>query len=758
MLTKCFVDRFNSSYVLTNKIVVNPEETIIRREGSRMVDTADFTLSANFDVKIGDFIGFLYDNINLEQLQGLWNFYGSGRDESGNDVHEVDAYTNVPLNTTATYTKITTGENVRGKRSRKIINTELAPISLKIPDKRIKDTTGTETVYSIFDFSGDFTITMWIRPSINLDEDPQTTNVIFDKYNDNTNQGIKIYFEKVSTIVYLKVKVGNGISSTTYSVVITQADYHNKDKLYVFRRIGTQCKLKVNDVDLISETNSDDFTTRADIHLGREFTETGTSGNNYTGSLAANTGLTITFHQMRIYTRGLSDDELTTFFLTIVPKISLKFYGQVWKIEDNGSTSKYYCKGIGAIALNTNLNTNIFDDNNTSRVDYKRYKNIFQPADDGVNAGEIINECLTKINKLNFTTTNPDRLYAIFAGKVKNEVLYELSGDYIAEGNFVDILNQLLVMDDVNTTFTFLPTGVLILEEDTAISLSGGSVFTKENSNLLKGGYDKSPLINKLYSIGRITPKTSSYSPSAICTIGSWSISAESGVTDLRVEGENSQTAKVTSFISVSKAGIEIDRWTSTTNPTSPYTTNYYKYDDYTGIINFWSTTTGTISFKLKFNYNNNLADLNTSFKSTSISLIESDETSIAKHGLYSRKISVPQLTVNADVLRFATKVIDKNSFPSGIPRRITIETSGIINHLLENVNNVDVYYTSKDIEDSTSTEEIPVALTLPVRRIQYNFPEGKTIIEVGDLLYDSFDLEKESSETQRQILSQQTG
>ena len=313
-------------------------------------------------------------------------------------------------------------------------------------------------------------------------------------------------------------------------------------------------------------------------------------------------------------------------------------------------------------------------------------------------------------------------------------------------------------MDDVNTTFTFLPTGVLILEEDTAISLSGGSVFTKENSNLLKGGYDKSPLINKLYSIGRITPKTRSYSPSAICTIGSWSISAESGVTDLRVTGENSQTAKVTSFISVSKAGIEIDRWTDTANPVSPYNTNYYKYDDYTGVISFWSTTNGTIIFKLKFNYNNNVADLNTSFKSSSISLIVSDTNSITKHGLYSRKISVPQLTVNADVLRFATKVIDKNSFPSGIPRRITIETSGIINHLLENVNNVDVYYTSKDIEDSTSTEEIPVALTLPVRRIHYNFPEGKTIIEVGDLLYDSFDLEKESSETQRQILSQQTG
>ena len=426
MLTRCFVDRFNSSYVLTNKIIVNPEETIIRREGSRMVDTADFTLSANFDVKIGDFIGFLYDNINLEQLQGLWNFYGSGRDESGNDAHEADAYTNVPINTTATYTMINSGENVRGKRSRRIINSEATPISLKIPDKRIKDTTGTETVYSIFDFSGDFTITMWIRPTLNFDNDVVDPKVLFDKYNDYTNQGIKIYFDQddATNTKYLKIKVGNGISSTTYSVVIDSTDYHSEDKLYVFRRIGTQCKLKVNDVDLISETNSDDFTTRADIHLGREFTETGTSGNNYTGSLAANTGLSITFHQMRIYTRGLSDDELTTLFLTIVPKISLKFYGQVWKIEDNGSINKCYCKGIGAIALNTSLNSSVFDDDDTSRVDYARHKNIFKKNTGyNVNVGEIINESLTKINKLNFTATNPDRLYSVSDGKVKNESL-----------------------------------------------------------------------------------------------------------------------------------------------------------------------------------------------------------------------------------------------------------------------------------------------------------------------------------------------
>ena len=416
-------------------------------------------------------------------------------------------------------------------------------------------------------------------------------------------------------------------------------------------------------MDLISETNSDDFTTRADIHLGREFTETGTSGNNYTGSLAANTGLSITFHQMRIYTRGLSDDELTTLFLTIVPKISLKFYGQVWKIEDNGSINKCYCKGIGAIALNTSLNSSVFDDDDTSRVDYARHKNIFKKNTGyNVNVGEIINESLTKINKLNFTATNPDRLYSVSDGKVKNESVQILQGNYFAEGSFLDILNQLTVIDDEETTFTFLPTGVLIIENDGATELSGGSVFTKENSNLLKGGYDKSTLVNKLFAIGRIIQKSkTNILINSICTIGSWS-------TGKMVEDENG-AVRVTGFISVSKTGTSIERWTLTTDPPSPYTTNYYKYDELTGEISFWSTTAGTIAFTLNVSYNNNVSDFSSYLTYNSISLIESDATSIAKHGLYSRKISVPQLTVNDDVERFAENVIEKNSFPSGIPR-----------------------------------------------------------------------------------------
>ena len=100
--TRCFVKRYESN-VLTHYRTANVTNATIRREGSRMVDNADISISGKNDIRVEDYLGYIQDNIDLEAVIGIWNFAGSVRDESGNDLHEENAYNNFVIKTGLTY-------------------------------------------------------------------------------------------------------------------------------------------------------------------------------------------------------------------------------------------------------------------------------------------------------------------------------------------------------------------------------------------------------------------------------------------------------------------------------------------------------------------------------------------------------------------------------------------------------------------------------------------------------------------------------
>ena len=53
-----------------------------------MVDNAEITISGKNDIRIKDYLGYIQDDIDLDGIMGLWNFAGSVRDESGNQLNE----------------------------------------------------------------------------------------------------------------------------------------------------------------------------------------------------------------------------------------------------------------------------------------------------------------------------------------------------------------------------------------------------------------------------------------------------------------------------------------------------------------------------------------------------------------------------------------------------------------------------------------------------------------------------------------------
>ena len=162
--TRCFIKRYESQ-VLTHYRTANVINSIVRREGSRMVDNAEIHISGKNDIRIEDYLGYIQDNLDLEGLLGLWNFAGSVRDESGNDLHEENAYNNFVVKSYLDYPEQTGSTTVNrskvlGKRSM-FINTDGAGRYLKIPDIKVKNANGTDSAFSIVNWSQDFTLAFY---------------------------------------------------------------------------------------------------------------------------------------------------------------------------------------------------------------------------------------------------------------------------------------------------------------------------------------------------------------------------------------------------------------------------------------------------------------------------------------------------------------------------------------------------------------------------------------------------------------------
>ena len=261
---KTFIDRYESN-VLTRHRTVKTLSAVIRREGTRMVDNAELTISGKSNIEIEDYLSYLQDNINLEGLLGLWNFVGGVRDESGNALHEENALEGYVIkNTYLTFPKQspTTGIHkgkVLGKRSMELITRSALLTKLKIPDKKIQlPEGGGDSSFSIVDWSLDFTLAFFIKLDALTSGSGSTRNrVIFDKYNDVTNKGIMFYVESSAadnTIQTLKIKIGNGSTNTIYSYATTATVLNNLDLHFCITRTNNVLKVYIDNLEVISET------------------------------------------------------------------------------------------------------------------------------------------------------------------------------------------------------------------------------------------------------------------------------------------------------------------------------------------------------------------------------------------------------------------------------------------------------------------------------------------------------------------------
>jgi hypothetical protein len=765
--TRCFVKRYESN-VLTHYRTANVTNATIRREGSRMVDNADISISGKNDIRVEDYLGYVQDNMDLEGIVGIWNFAGSVRDESGNDLHEENAYNNFVIKTGLTYPEQTGSISVNrskvlGKRSMYFESDDPSRY-LKIPDIKIKNANGTDSAYSTINWSQDFTLAFFVNfgtLSGTSTSDP-VNGVLFDKYDDSTNKGIIIYTQtpqgSASTVRNLKIRIGNGTTNTIYTHTMTSTDWNGLDKHICVTRTNNVLKAYVENTEVISQTFTGDVTSTADIYIGKEYSESA-SALVEPSSTGKDGGMRTTYHQMRLYSRAWSTSEISTWVGLNAPTITLKFYGRIWKIDQKRSgTDKCYCKGLGGISLNSRIDSSILTGNTTIR-DLNVYKKETMST-------QIIQDILSTVNEKYFGTSNSDIIMINYQDKQKGfqqsnstYVGYELKAPFIAEGSFLDILNDLSVLSE--TTFTFMPTGILQMEEnkvpyDSAHSLPyrGGLMLSNRNCNIDEKGNDDSNLCNQLFVCARLDEFDGTYSRSGLPqSPATWT------GTSFLFDGTDVFPISVTE---VKRDGVLLPVTTITEDDAIPPTVNSYYLDKQKAKL-FTYNVTGSpiVSFSWNFTYNLNSANIAGFAKSHSVSKIQTDTTgSITKNGLYSRKLAVPRLTPNLtgidqDINVFATNFVNANKGDANnnIPFRIQVMSTAFIDHIIEN-NMIGIHYLAKGIGSTYGGNITPEYLQ--IKKIEYHYPNVRTILELGDFLYDSFDLEKESSEGLRNVQSNQ--
>ena len=109
------------------------------------------------------------------------------------------------------------------------------------------------------------------------------------------------------------------------------------------------------------------------------------------------------------------------------------------------------------------------------------------------------------------------------------------------------------------------------------------------------------------------------------------------------------------------------------------------------------------------------------------------DTTSIAAIGLYAKRILAPQITDATSAITFRTNFLATHK---DINSRYTIMAPYLLDFVRENFK-VKVINSVKNL-NTTST----------VKSITWHYPESRTVIETGEHLIDAFDLDRVSSET----------
>ncbi len=709
--------RRNSSGSIIHRRFYKPRNTVVKREGNRGADNMRFSLDITSKIQKNDEVYYIQDIVDLDNLVGMYNFYGNFRDESGYE--QDDYYTgnySIPDAVSGTGAQTLTEPDKMFKGYYKVpihVNSEDGIKMIKAYE--LQDNTNKP----IIDMSGDFDIYFWFNSQSNSGH---TVRTLIDMYNNKStvNKGLLLQIDDTNDRI--KLTVSDGTANIIYTPNSSLDPDDATNHLVRVTRLGGTFKIYIDSVDqTLTGTASfagdlNDY-NHADTHdffyLFKEF-----DNSIGTPAYVTNTGFRGHGLQLRFYNISLPDDEASKIYTSKPQQMTMKFGGTVWKIED-GMNKKYNAISFASKLFNTILtSTNI--SGTPSNVNVSRTGLIYT---DG-KSYEIISDVIENIG---------DNEFVHITKEPTSDPLDYTYGGLSASGTFLDFMELIMIFEETKF-FSVLPRKVLIIEN----YIESNYIVSDSNFRILDIFYDDTSTTNRLEVVGDLSPKRGDYSRTGVVfNNNAWDI-----YRSIQVSTTITTTIGLDYFLSVTLDGNEAVEWTSSTDPTSG-SGFYYQVNDERTKVRLWSNHSSTIhtwSYEHIYRFTVPFSSGGGAFATTQI---REDTTSISDNGLYSKKINLPQISDGINLGDFATKYITRYK---DVNLRVKVITPSLINSVSIG-QKVGVYYDTKNIS------KLGTGNLMKVASVEWKYPQTTTTIELGENEFNSFDVEKIES-TSNRVLS----
>lgn len=705
--------------LVTHRRFYKPKTAIVRREGSRAVDNMSFSLDINSKIQKGDEVFYIQDIVDVDDLKGIWNFYGNFRDESG---YEQDDYYTGNYTIPSCYKNGNLDDLNEPNGKFKGYYTTWCSTNSSTEDglKMIKQYENQDnTKIPVFDMSNDFDIYFWLKWS-----NYSGLSTIIDFLNDNSSVNKGLMLEQDNDNDRIKLTVNDGTSSTPN--VITTPDNstaNSTNTLIRVTRIDGTFKIFLNNIE---QTLTGTVAYDGDLN---DY-DNGTNTHDYfylfkrydrsTGSFVANTGASSFYpHQLRLYNTSLPDSESKKIFISKPQKMTMKFGGNVWKVSE-GMNKEYKAVGFASKLFNIVINPDLLSSSPSDSA-VKRTGAVYTDGE----SMEILADILEFVD---------GDEYIKFTEDPSKDPIEYAQGSLNASGLFIDLLEFLILMRHVKEVlyFSVLPRKVLIIEA----YLDSNYTISDNNFELIKHYYDDTQTANYIECIANTSQETTDY------TYNTGNISAYSWG-DWRILASNKGDAVIDFIITMTDPSGNDVPFTSSNSPSgsayqiSEDKTQFRVYNGTSSTIN-WSPA--KVLFVSSF-----FVGLSKNSKQ-----IKSDSVSIAENGLHAKTMIVPQVSDGINVAKFGDAYLARHK---DVNQRVEVLSNSLVNSLHIG-QKVGVFYNTKKIYSSIDSDDISTPLQLKVQSIEWRYPESITKIELGENEFDSFDVSKSEGDSSRSVNS----
>ena len=680
--------------------------SVVERNGTRAVDTGVFTLGRKYAVTKGDTFQYLQDVISPKYLVGLWNMENNTRDESGYDIDGDETTAGIHQ---GAFVKDANGYAYKNDS----LNTGRC---IKIAHDSHLDFS---SVFDIVILGGEYNGTPTSYTGYLLGKGTSTISIEI-KITSGSNASDPMY-------VVADLKIGGSTTTLTGTTDMnkTNGNYGSGEmENYRWIRLKRDSKnlvtLMVGDNVEDTDTVSGDFTTTEPLYI---------AGNRSGGNTLHVNQRTA---QVRVYSGyNIPDDQWGVLMSARRPTQVMKFGGTVWKIDEKITHKICHCKGLSDKLHNITINTGNTTYPTWTTGDSDIIKNEYFDK----TGEEILTDIISVYNVgLNVATL----------GYLDTE--YE---HYSALGSLLDNINLLQFADgSSDISFHITPRGTLILEKS---DLSHDEIKFRQSSlsRFSNFGYDDTSLVTQITLVGQ----ASTLSQTKKVQGGDFATSITSGHGYAQTSG--------TSF-----GGFPITA--SVTDPNGVELVNIHEKSNYYGGNNeinavLWNrvvdssgnnVAAGTGEFKVDYHTRKIYLGDNPNGSSSywTVKGTYQDTTNPRVYwtqkystyttlGAYSKTWHIPHFSGTYNLASIADRVFARLGL---LERRVTITIPTLVNHIRENYE-VKV----EDPDHLVGTAGSPISLS--VKSMKFLYPEGQTIINCGEHMFDSFDLDKAFSEAHSQ-------